>query len=190
MKKVFSLVMVSVVLISTFWIRAGSARAAGLITYRGGLFVWGKGVVFVFDGSDIRNRDVKGASVFAGSNMHGLSCSVNKENGRIVCVARGGLTEFVGETAVIYLGGQVFYVTMPGKSFQAVGDAGETGCEGVLGADVTFKDIDGLFSTEFVEGDTIEEVKAAAEQALASDPDLVSYNMGSLYCAEDTGSEE
>lgn len=191
MKKVFSLAMVMFILVSMLLISAGSAQAAGLITYRGGLFVWGKGVVFVFDGSNIRNKDVKGASIFAGSNMHGLACSVNKDDGRIVCVARGGLTEFAGQTAIIYLGGQVFYVTMPGKPSEVAGAAGdETGCEGVLGADVTFEDIDGLFSTEFVEGDTIGEVKAAADEALASDPDLVSYKVGSLFCAADTGSEE
>jgi hypothetical protein len=189
MRKLLSVIIVTVVLISTLWVSVGRAQASGLVTYRGGLFVWGKGVVFVFEGTDFRNKDVKGTSIFAGSSMHALSCSVNKDEGRIVCVAGGGLTEFAGETAVIHLAGQVFYVTMPGKPSQVAG-AGAGGCEGVLGADVTFEDIDGLFSTEFVEGDTIEEVQAAADQALASDPDLVDYQLGNLYCVADVGPEE
>ena len=63
--------------------------------------------------SGYRNRDVRGASIFAGSNFHNLYCSVNKGEGKIIFVAGGQLTDYAGQTAVIHLGGQIFYVTMP-----------------------------------------------------------------------------
>jgi len=113
MKKFFSLLIPIVILASAFSFSASRAQAAGLITFIDGRFVWGKGVVFVFEASGYKNKDLKGASIFAGSNDHKLSCSSNKEEGRILCVVNAGLTEYAGETGVIYLARQIFYVIIP-----------------------------------------------------------------------------
>src|SRR6188474_552280 len=113
MKKFFSLLIAIVILVSAFSFSASKAQAAGLITLIDGRFVWGKGVVFVFEASGYKNKDLKGASIFAGSNDHNLSCSSNKEEGTVVCVATAGLTQYAGETGVIYLAGQIFYVIIP-----------------------------------------------------------------------------
>jgi hypothetical protein len=191
LKKALSLGVAIVVFLSMFSFHPGTAKAAGIVTYRGGLFVWGKGVVFVFEGSGFRNKDVKGADIFAGSNFHDLYCNVNKdEDEKIVCVAGGRLAEYAGEAGVIHLAGQVFYVTIPAKpstSKLAVGEAGGTGGDGsvcsVLGANVRFDDVDGDSSTEFVRGNTMAEVIASANATLASDADLVGYGIVSdIYC--------
>ena len=113
MKKIFSLLIAIVVLASAFSFSAGKAQAAGLITFADGRFVWGKGIVFQFDASEIKNKDLKGANIFAGSDHHKMYCSYNEDTERIVCVVSGGLTEFAGETGVIYLAGQIFHVTIP-----------------------------------------------------------------------------
>ena len=111
MKKAFLFIMTLVLLLSLSPIEA---RAAGPITYSGGLFVPGKGIVYVFKASDFKRKDLKSASIFAGSNFHNLSCSVNAGDGKIVCVVRGGLSdEYGGESAIIHLAGQIFYVTIP-----------------------------------------------------------------------------
>jgi len=117
-KKIFSLLIAMAVVASAFLFNASRAQAAGLISFLDGHFVWGKGVVFLFEASGIKNKDLKGANIFAGSVHHKLHCSFNKEEGRIVCVATGALTEFAGETGVVYLAGQIFYVTMPTMGLQ------------------------------------------------------------------------
>jgi len=63
MKKIFSLLIAIVVLASAFSFSAGQAQAAGLITFADGRFVWGKGIVFLFDVSEIKNKDLK-AQIF------------------------------------------------------------------------------------------------------------------------------
>jgi hypothetical protein len=124
-----------------------------------------------------------------------LSCSFNKEEEKIVCVAGGGLTEFAGQTGVIYLAGQIFYVTMPNMGL-APGNSGtnpdDESCEGpdeercedpgdpgdpgdpppacippeVLGADVEFVDGEDFTTSLFVPGDSLSEVSANAAQML------------------------
>ena len=166
MKKSLSLAMAVVILISALWVSTGSAGAAGMISYAGGRFVWGKGIVFVFDASGYRNKDVRDASIFAGSNFHDLYCTVDKEKEHIVCVARGSLTEYAGQTGIIHLAGQIFYVTIPDRTLPQV-----TPVEGplvctepeVLGASVVFYFGFGGSTTEFVPGDTLDEVKARAD---------------------------
>jgi hypothetical protein len=128
MKKVFSLLIAIVVLASAFSFSASKAQAAGLITFADGRFVWGKGIVFLFDASGIKNKDLKGANIFAGSDYHKLYCSFNKEEGRIVCVVSGGLTEFAGQTGVIYLAGQIFYVTIPDRALHSGTDSEDETC--------------------------------------------------------------
>ena len=65
--------------------------------------------------SEVKNKDLKGANIFAGSDYHKMYCSYNDDTEKIVCVLSGGLTEFAGQTGIIYLAGQVFYVTIPDK---------------------------------------------------------------------------
>src|SRR5262245_56224273 len=164
MKKFLSLVMPVIVLVSALWVSAGSAGAAGMITYVDGRFVWGKGVVFVFDASGYRNKDVKNASIFAGSNFHDLYCTVNKIAEKIVCVARGSLTDYAGQTGIIYLAGQIFYVTIPDRVLPAEITLPLTCNEPeVLGANVTFQVSEGFPFTEFVPGNTVEEVQNQAD---------------------------
>jgi hypothetical protein len=175
MRKAISIVIILVSLLS---FRPGRAQAAGIITYQGGQFVLGKGIVFVFTGSGFRNRDLKNANIFAGSNFHHLSCSINKGDAKIVCVVRGGLTEFAGETAIIYLGRQIFYVTVPGRN--------PLRCGGLdaLGADVEFEDVEGSLWVEFVPGQTLEAVQVVAAGSV-SENEYGGYRvLGSLYCEE------
>ena len=166
MKKALSLGMAVVIVISALWVTVGSAGAAGMITYVGGRFVWGKGVVFVFEASGYRNKDVKDASIFAGSNFHDLYCTVDKEKENIVCVARGSLTVYAGQTGVIHLVGQVFYVTIPDRVMpKATPVEQPLVCQEpeVLGASAVFYYGAGGSTTEFVPGDTLDEVKARAD---------------------------
>jgi hypothetical protein len=72
MKKISMVVMTVAILVSTLWFSTNQAGAAGIITYQGGVFVSGKGVTFVFDASGYRNKDVKNASIFVGSNFHNM----------------------------------------------------------------------------------------------------------------------
>ena len=119
MKKIYSLLIAIVVLVSAFSFSASKAQAASLITFADGRFVWGKGIVFLFDASEIKNKDLKGANIFAGSDYHKMYCSFNEDIEQIVCVVSGGLTEFAGQTGVIYLAGQIFYVTIPDRALHS-----------------------------------------------------------------------
>lgn len=183
MKKVLLFVMVLVSLLS---LSPMQAKAAGLITYAGGLFVPGKGIVYVFKAAGFRKRNIKNASIFAGSNFHNLSCSVKVDDKKIVCVAGGGLSdEYGGEAAIIHLAGQIFYVTIPYRIARKDADEeSESGCSEpeVLGADVQFEDTDGTSFTEFVPGSTLEEVgSSAAEDVVANE--LAGYHIvGDLTC--------
>jgi len=175
MKKALLFVMIMLSLLS---FNTGRAQATGLITYGGGLFIVGKGTVFVFNGSGFRNRDLRQATIFVGSNYHKLSCSVNRGDAKIVCVIRGGISdEYAGETGIIYLAGQVFYVTIPGRPLKCGGlDA--------LGADVEFEDSEGTFYTEFVPGQNLDAVEATAASSVVEN-ELGGYRvLGTLYCAE------
>jgi hypothetical protein len=166
MKKALSLAMVLMVLVSMLWVSTGAAGAKGLISYVDGRYVWGKGIVFVFDASGYRNKDVKHASIFVASNFYDLHCTVDKEKENIVCVLGGSLTAYAGQTGVIYLAGQVFYVTIPDKPQppETPVDVPLT-CEEpeVLGASVLFTPSEGSPFTEFVPGDTLDEVESRAD---------------------------
>src|SRR5919108_961301 len=121
MKNFFSWLIAIVMLTSAFAFNTGKAKAAGLMIYLDGRFVPGKGVVFLFEPDDHKYKDLKGASIFAGSNDHNLSCSFNEEDGEktVVCVVGGGITRYAGQTGVIYLAGQIFYVTIPERKLVA-----------------------------------------------------------------------
>src|ERR1051325_4002144 len=175
MKKILSFVMAVVVLFSLFSFRTSRAKAAGIIKFAGSRFIPGKGAVFLFKASGVGKNAAKSATIFAGSNFYNLFCTVKKDDGLITCLARAEITQFQGQTGIVHLAGQIFYVMVPyfteppdegeGEGEGEEGDAGGEGglvCEtGVSGADVTFKDLtDGTTFTEFVPGGTIEEVTA------------------------------
>src|ERR1044072_7940951 len=113
MKKILSFVMAFVVLFSLFSFSASRAQAAGVIRFAGSRFVVGKGAVFLFKASGFGKNAAKNATIFAGSNFYNLFCTVKKEDGLITCTARGEITQFGGETGIIHLAGQVFYVMVP-----------------------------------------------------------------------------
>jgi hypothetical protein len=176
--------MAAAVLWSAFGM-AGTARAAGILTYIESRFVWGKGVVFVFEAEGFKNKDLKGAILFVESNDYKLSCWVNKDAGKVICVAGGGLTQYAGQTGVITLAGRSFTVTIPGRTIPADGDASLVCPEGSEpGANVTFQTGGGGTYTDFVAGESRSEVQDSAESWLDGS-DLVSIlSVGSLYCNE------
>ena len=85
MKKIFSLLIAIVVLASAFSFSASKAQAAGLITFADGRFVWGKGIVFLFDASGIKNKDLKGANILpARTIINCIAPSTRKREGSYV----------------------------------------------------------------------------------------------------------
>jgi len=57
-----------------------------------------------------------------------MYCSYNEDEGRIVCVVSSGLTEYAGQTGVIYLAGQIFYVTIPDRALHSGTDPEDETC--------------------------------------------------------------
>lgn len=192
MRKVLLSILVVFMLLSVFSFSPSRAHAAGIIQYAGGSFVIGKGISFVFHASGLRNRDVRGASIFVGSDFHPLGCTVNRAEERVVCVLRGGLTEYAGETGILYLGGQIFYVTIPGMK-EPPEDESEEGEEApacgefeALGAWVIYY-LEGVFdSEEFIEADSAEEVEQEAAQTASEEPGMT-YKVGDFGCHEAPG---
>jgi hypothetical protein len=122
---------------------------------------------------------------------------VDKDQERIVCVLGGSLTKYAGQTGVIYLAGQVFYVTIPDKpSLPESATAESLTCaeNESMGAWVTFYfDFFGEFQfsfPEFVEGDSPEDVEQSASQMFSEDPFLVDYEVGDFGCFEVSEEEE
>jgi hypothetical protein len=163
MKKVFFLLLSAAVMVSALGVQVNRAKADGYITYEGAQYVVGTGIVFTFSAEGFRNKDLKNATILVGSDFHDLYCWVRKAEGRILCVARGSLTEFAGQTGIIYLGGQIFYVLIPNK--HGIPDQGDTSltCEEGLvpGADVRV-DFGEVIETFFVPGGTLAEVQSQA----------------------------
>lgn len=190
MKRVFSILMLAVLLVSAFGFSASPASAAELITYVDGRFVVGKGVVFVFEASGYRNRDVRGADIFVGSNFHDFGCTVNAERTQIVCVANGNLTRYAGQTGVIYLAGQIFYVIIPARTLPDVSGLACTGSE-VIGAYVTFYYGEGEPDTFFIEGDSLEEIEDFVQMEMdSSEGWIIGYEISELDCGNSEISEE
>jgi len=186
MKKVFLLLTVLVISISSLWVGAGNAQAAGTITYAGSHFVWGKGAVFIFKATGVKNKDLKEARIFVGSNSHNVSCWVNKNEGKIICVAGGGVTKYGGEAGFLHLAGHTFQVRIPHKGAQPVTET-ETPpvCEApnTFGANVTFATFSGGTETFFVHGETLGEVESHAQGYLGEVLTSI-LEIGELYCKE------
>jgi hypothetical protein len=112
-------------------------------------------------------------------------------------VLGGGLTKYAGQTGVIYLAGQVFYVTIPDKPSLPESVAAEslTCAENeTMGAWVTFYfDFFGQFQfsfEEFVEGDSPGEVEQSVSNDISENPFLVDYEVGEFGCFEVSEEEE
>lgn len=165
MKKTLLFLIAIVVLAPAFGVRAWQAKAAGLITYVDGRFIWHKGVVFVFDAAGYKNKDVRGTTIFAGSNFHDLGCTVNQERTRIVCVGGGNLTEYAGQIGIIHLAGQLFYVTIPDRTLPKENENTPLVCGEfeTTGAYVTFYFEEGQPDTIFISGATLGEVQKTAQ---------------------------
>lgn len=184
MRKFMSLVMVLVILVCTLWFSADNAAAAGTITFTGARFVWGKGVVFVFDASGYKNADVKGAYITVGSKSFNVHCTVNKKAEKIICVAGSRLTRHAGEMGILALAGQAFYVTIPDKPPLSVGNGSISCPPGTEpGADVTFfLEGEGTW-TRFISGSTLAEVQANAENSSSVEGGATIEDIGDLYCS-------
>ncbi len=176
-----ALVIATIVLISTLWFSAGSATAAGTITYKEAHFVWGKGVAFIFDASGYKNSDVKGATLTIGSSTFDVHCTVNKKAGKIICVAGSGLTQYAGQIGILTLAGHSFYVKIPDKGPFPYG-SGSISCPpgSEPGAMVTFVIFEGFSTTDFIPGSTLAEVSANAAKWHGGD--YLSASIGDLKC--------
>jgi hypothetical protein len=183
MKKIFLVLVAAAVFISALGLHVDRAKADGYITYEGAEFIIGTGIVFTFDGKGFSNKELRGSTIWVGSDFYDLYCWARKDAGQIVCVLRGGLTEFAGQMGTIYLGGQVFWVLIPHK----YGPPGEgevpLSCpDGLVpGADVFVEFGEGT-GTFFVPGETAEEVENNAQSWFGQ----FSYEIVSdLYCGEE-----
>ncbi len=186
MKKIITLGIAVIALISTLWFSAESATAAGTITYMGARFIWGKGVVFVFDASDYKNSDVKDATLTIGSSSFDVHCTANKERGKVICVAGSGLTQYAGQTGILYLAGHAFYVEIPDRSLPPSGNASLSCPPGLVpGAFVTFHTGGGDISPpQFVTGATLAEVGSNAAAMIDGFDWVGIASIGSLQCGQ------
>lgn len=185
MKKFLLLLMAFAVFISALGLQVNRAQAADWITYTDSAYVYGKGIVYIFDATGYRNKDLKNASIYVGSDFYDLFCWVTEDKEHIVCNAQGGLTQFAGQTAIIYLAGQIFYVTIPGRGSpkENIEDSPLVCPEGLVpGADVMVDFGDGPEGPYFVPGSTPAEVQSQAESWFSGAEIL---SVGDLYCGEE-----
>lgn len=169
MKKLFSFVLVAVVLATVLGINVGSASAAG-----------SKVVVYI---PGVTQQQVKDATVFVDSDFYPAHCVLkDAETGKVVCTVPG---KFGGEGAVLHVAGRVITVSIPEVKVPKVEvdepitcAAGET-----LGADVSLQYAAGhWYGPFFVGGDTLAEVETAAQGWLGVK--FVDYEIhGGLYCS-------
>lgn len=181
MKKLFLFLMMVAIVGSALGLQVTPARAEGYITYEGGLYVHGKGIVFIFAATGFRTRDLKEASIYVGSDFYDLFCWVADDKEHIVCNAQGGLTQFAGQTAIIYLGGQMFYVTVPAKGGAPDKEEAAPTCEQgeVLGANYMVDFGGGYDGPYFVPGDTLAEADLLADSWFG---EYDYYRVGGLVC--------
>ena len=181
MKKIFLFLLAFAVFASALGIQVGRAKADGYITYEGAQYVVGTGIVFTFSAEGFRNRDLKDATIYVGSDFYDLYCWVRKAEGKILCVAWGSLTEFAGQTGIIYLGGQIFYVIIPNKhGVPEEGSAVPTCAQGeVLGAEYMVDFGSGYDGPYFVPGNTLAEADQLAAGWFSIFP---YYRINGLVC--------
>jgi hypothetical protein len=164
MKKALFFLMALAVFASALGLQVQDAKAEGTITFEEAAYVYGKGFVFIFAAEGYRNRDLREASIYIGSDFYDLFCWVAEDGEHIICNAQSMLLPFSHQIGVIYLAGYIFYVELPG----AGGEQEEVTCseDEVLGADVTFLTNVPSFVTLFIEGSSIGEVTSNATSIL------------------------
>ena len=167
MKKALSLVMVVIVLATSFWFNVGTASAQGtnLVLYIPG----------------ITKQDAKHVTMFVNSNYVNLYCVLqDAETGKLVCNVPG---KYAGENVRVYIAGRMFFVKVPEiHEHEQTPDTSLT-CTppSVLGATVTFLTFSEGTETVFVAGETLAEVESNAQGYLGEV--LVSIvDIGELYC--------
>ena len=184
MKKIWFVLMAVAVVVSALGMQVNRAKADGFVAYESVQYVVGTGIVFTFNAEGFRNKDLKNATIYVGSDFYDLYCWVRKAEGKILCVAWGSLTQFAGQTGVIYLGGQIFYVPIPNKHGIPDGGVAPLVCEQGLvpGADVTVDFGNGNVQTYFVPGNTSEEVEDQAASWFGQWPFEITSD---LYCDQE-----
>lgn len=172
MKKLFSFVLVAVVLATVLGINVGSASAAG-----------SKVVVYI---PGVTQQQLKDATVFVDSNFQPTSCVLkDAETGKVVCTVPG---KFGGEGAVLYVAGRSITVSIPEVKVPKVEvdepitcAAGET-----LGADVSFHYTSGSWTHAiFFAGSTLADVKTKAQSWIGSKFSEYKIDSG-LYCSTES----
>ena len=185
MKKAFSFLMVIVILVSALMVTSGTASAdGGYITYKYADFIGSKGIVFIFDAP--AGKNLKDATIWVGSDFYDLFCVYKADEGKIKCVTYGGLTKFEGQTGIIHLAGQIFYVIIPGRDEAPQTTTITVTCTfpEVTGAYVLFVVMEGAPQLYFIPGDTLQDVENQANDWL-SDPWFQSFDIqGGLTCSE------
>jgi hypothetical protein len=180
MKRVLFILLAVVIVASALGVQVGNASAEGYIAYEEASFVYGKGIVYIFSASGFRNRDLKDAAIYVGSHFYDLFCWVTEDEEHIVCNAQGGLTQFAGQTGIIYLGGQIFYVPIPSRGSPSAADTVPTCGPGeVLGANYMVDFGSGYDGPYFVPGDTLAEADALADSWFSEEDH---YRIGGLVC--------
>jgi hypothetical protein len=187
MKKFSLFLLVLVAMLASLVLTAVPARAASLITFVDARFIWGKSVVFIFDATGYKNRDVREATIFVGSNFHDLGCTVNKEEEKIVCIGLYSLTDYAGQTGILHLAGQIFYVPIPEPTLLEEQTAAPLVCGEfeTLGADVTFATGGGDTYTMFVPGSNRSEIQKTAQSYVDGSDFVGVLSIGELYCSSE-----
>lgn len=95
MKRLLSAVMIVTVLASALLFNVGKAQAASYPTLTATRYVIGKEIVFAFEFNvaKLRGPNLRNASLYLHGATYPLACTVNKDNGTIICIAQGGLSK-------------------------------------------------------------------------------------------------
>ena len=180
MKKIFASFMIVAILASALIFNVGKAGAASYPTLVDSRYVEGKGISFIFDsnGMKVRGPNLKNAVLYVNGDSYPLACTFNKEQESIVCVVRGGLTEFAGMPGTVQLMGYFYSVIIPGR-----GSSNQTSCTDgqASGAWVQFFTSSESIIEIFVPGNTLVEVRVNANEMLGGY--LISIeSIGGLVC--------
>lgn len=173
MKKVFLFFVLFLVLVGMLWVGINSVSAGGA------------NVAFSVPG--ITNGEVKNARMYANSEYQNVYCAL-KEDDRVVCNIPG---KYAGQTVQIYLGGRVFYASVPEPKPPVVNPQDSPSQQeqsltcpdgGVPGAMVEFEYSEtGNTTTQFIMGSTLSEVEHTAHSWLGHK--FVSYTiLSNLQC--------
>ncbi len=115
MKRLLSAVMIVTVLASALLFNVGKAQAASYPTLTATRYVIGREIVFAFEFNvaKLRGPNLRNASLYLHGATYPLACTVNKDNGTIICIAQGGLSKFAGDRGSVSLLGHLYSVVIP-----------------------------------------------------------------------------